>query len=158
MKNTLQKGRKTLTALGLVACLLMTSIVSSFANNNAVWVSEIGAQEALIGYAATSEFDHSVIEFGPVGFTLGTGTITSTNMNPFTLEGLHENSFYHCYIKEYSTAGNLNKQVGPILFQTGSRSFTYDASIDAVERYTKVPINQASFYPKAVVRNTGTNA
>ena len=40
-----------------------------------------------------------VVEYGPIGFELGTGTKVAANSNPFTLTGLSTSTFYEYYVR-----------------------------------------------------------
>ena len=66
--------------------------------------SAITANEATISWQGTSPV--SIIEYGPVGFTLGTGQIINPATSPFTLTGLIPNTSYTVYVKD-SCGSNL---------------------------------------------------
>ena len=59
------------------------------------------------------------IEYGPLGFTQGTGTTLSfiTN-NPYTLNGLNSSSSYEFYIQSLCGVGNLSFWSAPYTFST----------------------------------------
>ena len=59
------------------------------------------------------------IEYGPVGFTPGTGTSVFTSPNPnYTITGLTSNSFYDVYVMGVCGAADSSFQVGPSSFNT----------------------------------------
>ena len=59
------------------------------------------------------------IEYGPVGFTPGTGTSVFTSPNPnYTITGLTSNSFYDVYVMGVCGAADSSFQVGPNEFNT----------------------------------------
>ena len=59
------------------------------------------------------------IEYGPLGFIQGTGTIVSfVTSNPYTLNGLNSSSSYDFYIQALCNAGNLSLWSGPYSFST----------------------------------------
>ena len=70
------------------------------------------------------------IEWGPCGYTQGTGTFQSTTSNPYTATGLAPNTCYDMYIRSSCVAaGNGNSiWIGPIEFQTACAPFTYPFS------------------------------
>ncbi len=53
------------------------------------------------------------IEYGPVGFSPGTGTTVIANSNPYTLTGLTSATAYDVYITEICAPGDSSRQVGP---------------------------------------------
>ncbi|WP_281764409.1 fibronectin type III domain-containing protein [Neptunitalea lumnitzerae] len=58
-----------------------------------------------------------IIEYGPVGFTPGTGTSVTVYTNPVTLEGLNDSTTYDIYIQaECYTSQSL--QIGPATLTT----------------------------------------
>ena len=50
--------------------------------------TSIGADSAVLGWTENNAATTWEVEWGPVGFTPGTGTVVSANANPFTLSGL----------------------------------------------------------------------
>jgi len=56
------------------------------------------------------------IDFGPAGFTPGTGTNITTN--PYTLTGLSGNTAYDIYIQADCGSGDVSLWVGPVSFST----------------------------------------
>lgn len=58
------------------------------------------------------------IEYGPVGFTPGTGTSVFTTTYPATINGLIQNSFYHAYVRGICSPGDSSLWSGPISFNT----------------------------------------
>ena len=62
------------------------------------------------------------VEYGPQGFTPGTGTIVNVADTLLTVNGLTANTNYHFYVRRNCTAsGNgYSVRVGPQLFRTGT--------------------------------------
>src|SRR5690606_38153718 len=65
----------------------------------------------------TGTADSFTIEYGPAGFTPGTGTAVTEISSPFTLSGLDDNTEYDVYLKGICTA-NDSDCVGPVNFTT----------------------------------------
>ena len=59
-----------------------------------------------------------VIEYGPAGFTPGTGTQVPTTNNPETVTGLIDNTNYDFYVYADCGSGDTSMAVGPINFDT----------------------------------------
>ena len=59
------------------------------------------------------------VEYGPVGFTPGTGTTVpaGTNVN-FSLTGLNSTTAYHAYVSAACGPGNNSNPFGPVAFTT----------------------------------------
>ena len=70
------------------------------------------------------------IQYGPVGFTLGTGDSVVTTSNPFTLSGLTPNSFYQAYVMAICSASDSSYYTGPITFNTYNQGIYMDWSTD----------------------------
>ncbi len=70
------------------------------------------------------------IEWGPCGYTQGTGSFVSASTNPYTATGLAPNTCYDLYIRSNcSAAGNgTSIWIGPIEFRTACAPFTYPFS------------------------------
>ncbi len=66
------------------------------------------------------------IEWGPCGYTQGTGSFVSATTNPYTATGLAPNTCYDLYIRSNcSAAGNGNSiWIGPVEFRTACAPFT----------------------------------
>jgi hypothetical protein len=60
------------------------------------------------------------IEYGPVGFTQGTGagTIVNNVTNPYTLTGLSANTCYDYYVQDSCGVGDVSQWSGPFTFCT----------------------------------------
>jgi hypothetical protein len=58
------------------------------------------------------------IEYGPQGFTPGTGTTVIVNTNPYTITGLNTNSFYTAYIQGICTPGDTSYWTPPVSWNT----------------------------------------
>ncbi len=58
------------------------------------------------------------IEYGPVGFSTGSGTIVNANSNPFTLTGLSPNTPYSIYLRDSCGVGDVSFWIGPIPART----------------------------------------
>ena len=58
------------------------------------------------------------IEYGPSGFSQGSGTNISVSNNPFTLSGLNSSSSYDVYIQADCGSGDVSIWVGPHSFNT----------------------------------------
>ena len=58
------------------------------------------------------------IEYGPQGFTPGTGTNILVTTNPYTITGLNTNSFYTAYIQGICTPGDTSFMTPPVSWNT----------------------------------------
>ncbi len=59
-----------------------------------------------------------ILEYGPQGFTPGTGTSVPALQNPDTLTGLTSNQFYDVYVYADCGGGDTSQAVGPTSFNT----------------------------------------
>lgn len=63
------------------------------------------------------------IQWGPAGFTLGTGTkISGITMKPYTLSGLTSSTNYGFYVRSVCGVGDTSLWVGPVTFRTPCES------------------------------------
>ena len=58
------------------------------------------------------------IEYGPQGFTPGSGTSVIVTANPYTITGLTANSFYQAYIQGICTPGDTSYFTPPVAWNT----------------------------------------
>lgn len=54
------------------------------------------------------------IEYGPVGFTPGTGNLVTANANPFVITGLTANTTYEFYVRDSCGVADLSAWTGPV--------------------------------------------
>jgi len=64
------------------------------------------------------------IEYGPVGFTPGAGTIVSATTNPFTVTGLSSATYYDFYVRDSCGAADVSDWAGPIAAPTACGTAT----------------------------------
>tara|TARA_R110002050_G_scaffold123299_2_gene242015 strand:- start:826 stop:4776 length:3951 start_codon:yes stop_codon:yes gene_type:complete len=89
----------------------------------------------------TSVTGGSIIEYGPIGFTPGTGSFTSAITSPFTLTGLSPNTGYDVYIADTCGLQDTGDYVGPTPISTNlngvpSGSFNYTVSSSNILDYS----------------------
>lgn len=58
------------------------------------------------------------IEYGPTGFTQGSGTIIAAPSNPMTISSLLSNVTYDAYVRDSCAAGDVSAWIGPVTFTT----------------------------------------
>ncbi len=56
----------------------------------------------------------TIVEYGPVGFTLGAGTQVTTTSNPFTVSGLTAGQAYDFYVFDSCAGGFTSAAFGPV--------------------------------------------
>ncbi len=75
----------------------------------------------------------SIIEYGPTGFTPGTGTMVGLLDSSYNISGLVANTSYDLYVADTCSGGDTSVWVGPIIFITdpapvASASFTMSST------------------------------
>ncbi len=58
------------------------------------------------------------VEYGPMGFTRGTGTTVTANTHPFVFNGLDTMSTYDFYVRSYCGDTSYSEWTGPVQFST----------------------------------------
>ena len=85
------------------------------------WMSDVNATNARFAWQPSpGASGNYIIEYGPMGFTLGTGvrdTVPTGQLNYQQLTGLTENSWYNAYIK-LDCGTEFSKSFGPVMFHT----------------------------------------
>jgi len=71
-----------------------------------------------IGWTSNGTESDWIIEYGPTGFTQGSGIFVNTTSNPDTLGGLVDNTMYDIYVYADCGAGDTSVAVGPETFAT----------------------------------------
>lgn len=82
---------------------------------SAAHISDTGA---VLSWATGSSSTTWAYEYGPTGFTQGTGTAGFTSNNPDTLTGLIAGLTYDFYLRDSCSDGSLSSWTGPISFKT----------------------------------------
>ncbi len=109
---------------------------TTFAFNSAICIDDIDIHEqpscpkpqnlALLGLTNTTASlqwtsggaSNWQIEYGPVGFTSGSGTIVSASSNPFVITGLTPNTSYDFYVRDSCGASDVSGWIGEVTGRT----------------------------------------
>ncbi len=85
------------------------------------WMSDVNATNARFAWVpAVGATGNYIVEYGPMGFTRGTGTvldIPSGQLSYVQLPGLSENTWYNAYIV-LDCGTEFSKPIGPVMFKT----------------------------------------
>ena len=80
---------------------------------------DVNADNATFAWNSALEAGQYKLEYGPLGFTQGTGTVIFTNNLQETITGLTENTYYDIYLFfTCADDGESGKTLGPITFKT----------------------------------------
>jgi len=96
------------------------------------------------------------IEYGPTGFTQGTGTVVAASTNPFTVTGLNPSSNYDFYVQADCGGGDVSTWSAGIMAATqcGLITLPYTENFDS---YSGTTYNTAGPIPTCWT-NTSNNA
>lgn len=92
----------------------------------ALTVNDVNYFSAEVQWTAQGNETSWIVEYGPAGFTPGTGTTITTSSNPYLIEGLTENTQYQFYVT--ASCGAPGQAGGPQAFTTNQGFFTFDSS------------------------------
>ncbi|PWH84826.1 GEVED domain-containing protein [Brumimicrobium oceani] len=90
---------------------------------NSLTVNNVTDSSLALGWTENGTATTWNIEYGPTGFTPGTGTIATVTSNPFTINGLMSNSNYDFYVQSDCGGGDLSywsSVLGPVLTECSS--------------------------------------
>lgn len=75
------------------------------------------------------------IEYGPIGFTPGNGTIVNANSSQFVVTGLSPNTDYEFYVRDSCSATDVSNWIGPVSARTDCwpTSAPYTESFNGVQ-------------------------
>ncbi len=107
-----------------VTCPKPTALTTSNATSSTVDV----------GWTSAGTTLNSIIEYGPAGFSLGSGTQVTATSNPFTVTGLSPAIIYDFYVRDVCGAGDSSSFSGPVADTTTclaalSGTYTIDGSM-----------------------------
>lgn len=100
--------------------------VSSLGSNT------ITASTANLTWNFSGTADNFTVEYGPTGFTQGTGTIVNSPSSPLALSMLSANTTYQFYVKANCAAGST-LAAGPVSFTTLALPPVNDNCADAID-------------------------
>ena len=86
-------------------------------------VANITASSADLSWVETGTATVWEIEYGPAGFTQGTGTVVPGVTNPYTLGGLSASTSYDWYVRADCGLGDFSNWTGPNNFVTDCDAF-----------------------------------
>jgi hypothetical protein len=85
---------------------------------SALSATSITTSSAVLGWTAGGSETIWHIEYGPAGFTPGTGIKVYTSVNPTTVNGLAASTAYQFYVKGICSASDSSGYAGPFAFTT----------------------------------------
>ena len=111
-----------------------------------VVLSNIGGTSVQVAWTSGGATNWQ-IEYGPTGFTPGSGTLINVSNNPFTIGGLAGNTTYDVYVRD---------SCGPINFSPWAQkeTFTTDCLVEAAPYYQY--FEEAAFIPSSNSSNYGS--
>jgi hypothetical protein len=81
-------------------------------------LTNITGSSVIVNFTNNSTADSNSIEYGPVGFTPGTGTVVNNVTSPYTISGLSSLTNYSVIVK-INCSGNQTSSSTPFNFTTG---------------------------------------
>lgn len=96
---------------------ITSSVPPSCPDPTTLMANNITATSADLGWTENGFATNWNIEWGTAGFTLGTGTMVSDTVNPYSLTGLSASTSYDFYIQA-DCGGDSSAWVGPYSFTT----------------------------------------
>lgn len=97
--------------VGTATCPTCFAVTMLTSNN-------LTATGAEIGWTATGAETAWEVEYGPVGFTPGSGTVDNATTNPWTIGGLSSSTSYDVYVRADCGMGDISSNQGPLNFTT----------------------------------------
>ena len=85
-----------------------------------ITVDNVTESSVTLGWNENGSASNWVIEYGPQGFTPGTGTTAAANTNPFTVDNLASAVTYDFYVKADCGGGDESLLTGPVAATPGS--------------------------------------
>ena len=88
---------------------IYVNLISSCRYPSYITVSDIERNSAVVAWIERGSATSWEIEYGPLGFTPGTGTTIQTTQNPHTLTGLYAGTEYDVYVRSNCGNGDLSE-------------------------------------------------
>ena len=87
---------------------------------SALHSTEAGSNSVTLSWTPNGNESSWSIEYGPAGFTMGTGTTITANTNPFTVGNLTAGTAYDFYVRANCSADDQSIWIGPYTGMPGS--------------------------------------
>ncbi len=91
---------------------------------SALTAGNMTQNSAEIGWTENGTATQWLIEYGPQGFTPGTGTYQVVTANPATVTGLNPNTNYSAYVSSICSSTDSSMMAGPVQFTTSQNPVT----------------------------------
>lgn len=99
-------------------------VIPTCPNPTAPSASGVTATQATLSWNASVNNTSWEIEYGPTGFTQGSGTIVAASTNPFVLTGLSPQTTYQFYVRGVCAGPETSVWSGVASFTTACAAFT----------------------------------
>src|SRR5690554_3559538 len=86
--------------------------------------TDITVTSADLGWTENGSATEWQVQYGPAGFTLGSGNIESATANPHPITGLTGNTDYGFYVRSVCAVGDTSEWSGPFAFTTLCSPYT----------------------------------
>jgi len=143
-------------ACGNTASVTQTVVIATVATCpqpsglNAV---NVQCDRATLGWASIS--GNSLIQWGPAGFTPGTGTVVNT-ISPYLLTGLSAGTSYDFWVADICSAtGDTSFYTGPVTFTTATAPLPVLNSISWTQTATSATTGEVTFVTNASPAGVG---
>lgn len=107
----------SITLDGWEASIICDDPITCFPPDSLMFVLSTD-NSATIGWTSGGSETQWMVEYGPQGFTPGTGTEVVAMTNPYTIAGLGSSSAYDYYVRSICSANDTSFMAGPMSFVT----------------------------------------
>jgi hypothetical protein len=104
--------------------IIVDSVTPTCLSVSGLTVGAVGPDTAVVSWTDPGSGASWIIEYGPPGFALGTGTIVNTSSNTLTLSGLSPGTSYWVHISSICGPGDTSTASGPLKFKTWCNIFS----------------------------------
>jgi len=137
-------------ACGNTATVTQTVVIATVANcpqPSGLNTVSVQCTQATLGWASIS--GNSLIQWGPAGFTPGTGTVVNT-ISPYVLSGLSAGTSYDFWVADIcSASGDTSAYSGPVTFTTATAPLPVLNSVNWTQTATNATTGEVTFVTNA---------
>ncbi|MBI1315679.1 PKD domain-containing protein [bacterium] len=143
-------------ACGNTASVTQTVVIATVATcpqPSGLNASNVQCDRATLGWASIS--GNSLVQWGPAGFTPGTGTVVNT-ISPYLLTGLSAGTSYDFWVADICSAtGDTSAYTGPVTFTTATAPLPVLNSISWTQTATSATTGEVTFVTNASPAGVG---